>query len=64
MFCGRRGPSRAMTTTRDQNRVAAAARKVGGYDILLRLARERLSAPAGSVLVRDRQTGEWAYQKR
>jgi hypothetical protein len=64
MFGGRRGPSRAMTTTRDQNRVAAAARKVGGYDILLRLARERLSAPAGSVPVRDRQTGEWTYQKR
>jgi hypothetical protein len=29
-----------MTTTRDQNRVAAATRKVGGYDILVRLARE------------------------
>lgn len=54
-------PRRILTTTRDQNRVAAAARKVGGYQALVRLARERLSAPAGSVPVRDKRTGQWRY---
>jgi hypothetical protein len=59
----RRGVSRVMTTTRNQNRVAAAARKVGGYDVLVRLSREWLSAPVGGVLVRDAKTGEWSYRK-
>lgn len=55
--------TRVMTTTRNQNRVAAAARKVGGYQALVRLSRERQNAPAGSVLMRDPRTGEWTYRR-
>ncbi|GGL29427.1 hypothetical protein [Caulobacter rhizosphaerae] len=52
-----------LTTTRDQNRVAAAARKVGGYSVLIRLSKERLTAPIGSVPMRDPRTGQWSYRK-
>jgi hypothetical protein len=37
-----------LTATRTQNRVAAAARKVGGYGALIRLSKQRLTAPQGS----------------
>ena len=52
-----------LTSTRTQNRVAAAARKVGGYGALIRLSKQRLTAPAGSVPMRDPRTGEWSYRK-
>ena len=51
-----------LTSTRTQNRVAAAARKVGGYGELVRLSRERFAAGDGAVLVRDAD-GRWAYRK-
>lgn len=41
-----------LTTTRDQVRVGAAARRVGGYDELIRLDRERTAAGPGAVLKR------------
>lgn len=52
-----------LTTTRNQNRVAAAARKVGAYSVLIRLSKERLTAPTGSVPMRDPRTGQWSYRK-
>lgn len=52
-----------LTTTRDQNRVAAAARKVGGYENLVRLSKEAHAAGPGGVVRRDARTGQWAYKK-
>jgi hypothetical protein len=52
-----------LTSTRDQNRVAAAARKVGGYSALVRLSKQRHTVGAGAVLKRDPRTGEWSYCK-
>lgn len=52
-----------LTTTKDQNRVAAAARKVGGYENLVRLTQERQAAGPGAVVRRDARTGEWGYRK-
>jgi hypothetical protein len=52
-----------LTTTREQNRVAAAARKVGGYENLVRLSKEAHAAGPGGVLRRDPRTGEWSYCK-
>ncbi len=39
-----------LTSTQDQIRVAAAARKVGGYEELARLSREKISAGRDAVL--------------
>ena len=51
-----------LTSTRTQNRVAAAARKVGGYEELVRLSRERYSAGEGAALIRTAD-GRWTYLK-
>lgn len=49
-----------LTTTKDQIRVAAAARKAGGYEELLRLAREKIARGRGAVLVRG-EDGRLTY---
>lgn len=50
----------SMTTTRrDQRETAAAARRVGGYSELVRLAAERRRQGSGSKIIRDPQTGQW-----
>lgn len=55
------GVSRVMTTTRNQIRVAAAARKVGGYGELVRLAKERAAAgPKPKLSVKD---GRYSYDR-
>jgi len=41
-----------LTTTRDQIRVGAAAKRAGGYDELVRLDREKRRAGKGAVLKR------------
>lgn len=51
-----------LTSTRDQIRVAAAARKVGGYKELVRLSNEWLAAGKGAVLTRNAD-GRWTYTK-
>lgn len=51
-----------LTSTRDQMRVAAAARKVGGYGELARLSREKIAAGKGGVLTKD-ANGRWTYLK-
>lgn len=48
-----------MTTRRDQRVTADAARRVGGYSELVRLAAERRRQGDGSTIVRDAGTGEW-----
>jgi len=50
-----------LTTTKDQIRVAVAARKVGGYDELVRLDREKRAAGKGAVLTR--KDGKLTYAK-
>ena len=52
-----------MTTRRDQRDIAAAARRVGGYDELLRLANERRRLP-DSTVTRDAATGRWSVRGR
>lgn len=49
-----------LTTTRDQLRVGAAAKRVGGYDELIRLDREKRAAGKGAVLKR-RPDGRLCY---
>lgn len=39
-----------------------AARKVG-YSAMIRLSKQRQTAPEGSVLRRAPRTGEWSYRK-
>jgi hypothetical protein len=50
-----------LTSTKDQIRVAAAARKVGGYEELDRLARAKLAAGPSAVLTRE--DGRLTYVK-
>jgi hypothetical protein len=42
-----------LTSTKDQIRVAAAARKVGGYEELARLSREKIAVGRDAVLTRE-----------
>lgn len=50
-----------LTSTRDQIRVAAAARKVGGYEELVRLSQERQAAgPNAKLVVKN---GRYRYVK-
>lgn len=49
-----------LTTTKDQLRVATAARRVGGYDELIRLDREKRAAGPGAVLTR--RNGKLTYK--
>ena len=49
-----------LTTTRDQIRVGTAARRVGGYDELIRLDREKRAAGKIAVLKR-RPDGRLCY---
>jgi len=46
----------------EQRRVADAARRVGGYDQLVRLAKEKRAAQPGAKLVRNAATGQWTYK--
>jgi len=55
------GVTRVMTTTRNQQRVAAAARKVGGYGELVRLAKERAAAGPSPKLTVD--NGRYGYER-
>ncbi len=49
----------AITTRRDQRSTASAARKVGGYSELVRLAAEKAEHGKGSYVKHDRLTGRW-----
>jgi hypothetical protein len=51
-----------ITTRREQSDTASAARKVGGYSELVRLAAERRKLGEGSVPKRDGKTGKWSMQ--
>ncbi|PZR32921.1 MAG: hypothetical protein DI526_14990 [Caulobacter segnis] len=42
-----------LTTTRDQIRVGAAAKRAGGYEELIRLDREKRAAGPGAILKRE-----------
>lgn len=50
-----------ITTRRDQQDTAGAARRVGGYAELVRLANERRRT-AGSKIKRDEATGRWGVR--
>ena len=49
-----------VTSRKDQKRVADAARRVGGYDQLLRLAGEHRQAKGDGKLLKDAQ-GRWSF---
>ncbi|MBB3473484.1 hypothetical protein [Sphingomonas sp. BK345] len=51
-----------ITTRRDQRDTAAAARRVGGYQELVRLANERRHS-AGGTVARDATTGRWGVRR-
>ena len=51
-----------ITTRRDQRDTAAAARRVGGYDELVRLANERRRVDG--TVTRDAHTGRWSVRGR
>lgn len=51
-----------ITTRRDQRNTAAAARRVGGYGELVRLANERRRVEG--TVTRDAQTGRWSVRGR
>lgn len=51
-----------ITTRRDQRDTAAAARRVGGYQELVRLANERRHSE-GSTVTRDANTGHWGVRR-
>jgi hypothetical protein len=55
-------PMAVVTSISEQQRVADAARKVGGYEQLVRLAREKQAAGANAKLVKDNDTGQWTYK--
>ena len=48
-----------ITTRKDQTETASAARKVGGYAELIRLASERRKEGRSSTLSRNSDTGKW-----
>ena len=48
-----------ITSSREQRDTAAAARKVGGYSELVRLAAERRRHGKSSSVTRDTKTGEY-----
>lgn len=50
-----------VTSTQEQRRVAEAARRVGGYDQLARLAGEKRAAGAQAKLTYDQAAGRWTY---
>lgn len=50
-----------VTSTEEQRRVAEAARRVGGYDQLARLAGEKRAAGAAAKLTYDQTAGRWTY---
>lgn len=52
----------AITTRRDQRSTASAARKVGGYSELVRLAAEKAERGKGSSVEHDRVTGKWVVK--
>jgi len=48
-----------ITTRKEQSATASAARKVGGYSELVRLAAEHKEKGAGSTVKRNASTGKW-----
>lgn len=50
-----------VTSTQEQRRVAEAARRVGGYDQLTRLANEKRKAGADAKLTYDKAESRWTY---
>jgi hypothetical protein len=53
-----------ITTRKDQTETASAARKVGGYGELVRLASEQSKQGQGSTVKRDSATGRWSVFKK
>lgn len=53
-----------VTSTEEQRRVAEAARRVGGYEQLTRLANERRVAGAGAKLTYDQDERRWTYSAK
>ena len=51
-----------ITTRKDQKDTASAARKVGGYSELVRLAAEQNKEGPGSMLSRNAKTGAWSVK--
>lgn len=50
-----------VTSLAEQRRVSDAARRVGGYEQLVRLATEKRAAGPGATLVK-RADGQWIYK--
>lgn len=51
-----------ITTRKEQKDTASAARKVGGYSELVRLAAERRKEGSGSTVSRNAKTGAWSVK--
>lgn len=50
-----------VTSTQEQRRVAEAARRVGGYENLARLAQEKRQAPRDAKVTYDPEANRWTY---
>ncbi|CAN5496539.1 hypothetical protein BH10PSE12_BH10PSE12_07910 [soil metagenome] len=51
-----------ITTRKEQRDTASAARKVGGYSELVRLAAEQRKEGPGSTVSRNTKTGLWSVK--
>lgn len=51
-----------ITTRKEQKATASAARKVGGYSELVRLAAERHKEGSSGTLSRNAKTGNWSVK--
>jgi len=52
-----------ITTRKEQRDTASAARKVGGYSALVRLAAEKSKQGKDSTIRRDEKSGRWTVVK-
>ena len=52
-----------ITTKKEQHATASAARKVGGYSTLVRLAAEKSKQGKDSTVRRDAKSGQWTVVK-
>jgi hypothetical protein len=52
-----------ITTKKEQRETASAARKVGGYSALVRLAAEKSKQGKDSAVRRDAKSGQWTVVK-
>ena len=50
----------AVTTRAQQAKIAAAARKVGGYRALIALDAEKRAGSGSATIARDARTGVWS----